>query len=199
MQCTEPCENCGDGKIMENYVLKYTTSPSIYVFYVGANSLSLKFKADLTGSMLNSMLPEDETELAEFREIARRNGDTAYYRPISTCFPYTCLADEAGRFNISCDRDYAGYSAGSSLNDLCSIQFYSAMDFVAGGYSGSDKIEQYSLPLTEFNQGKHYLVSGSKIEFLLPLESEISGKYWFYFTYSDGSEESEHSIMFIAK
>jgi hypothetical protein len=196
-RCAEPCDTCGDGKIMENYVLKYythTNYSNLFVDTPSKDSFDIKFEVHFYGGeLINSILPENEEMLAEFRDIAKYNGDTSYYQPISTCFPYTCLSYEAGQFNISCDMEYAGYPAETSLNELFTIYYYSAEDFVRGGYVTPDinmPIEQYCKPLIEFNAGKYNLVASNHIYLVLNIKPDYPAEYMFTFTYySDSSGE----------
>jgi hypothetical protein len=204
-QCAEECETCGQGKIMKNYILKYYTLfdySNIYIDTPEEDSAGIIFKAYFyNGKLINSLFPENEKMLADFHEIAKNNGDTAYYRPISTCFPYTCLTSKAGRFDIYCDTIYAGYSAGTSLNEFVTICFYSAEDFIRNGYVSSDintPIKQYCMPLTEFNVGNHYLMASNHISFILSIKPDRPALsfYRFVFTYSDNSFEfSDYAFM----
>jgi hypothetical protein len=194
MQCTEPCDTCGDGKIMENYVLKYykhTDYSYLFVDIPVKDSSGIKFQSCFyNGELINSIFPLDDNMLVKFREIAKYNGDTAYYRHISQCFPYTCLAHEIGRFDISCNKEYAGYSAGTSLNDMFTICYYSAEEFIRNGYDVNQDIKastvkQYCKPLTEFNTGTHHLVASNHIYLILNVNPDYSAEYMFTFTYSD--------------
>lgn len=192
-QCAEPCDTCGDGKIMENYVLKYyvhTDYSSLFVDIPVKDSSGISFETYFyNGIQINSIFPENEEMSAKFREIAKNNGDTAYYRPISTCFPYTCLAREIGRFDICCDKEYAGYSAGTSLNKLFTIYYYSAEEFVRNNYyitpDINTPVRQYCKSLTEFNAGKYHLVASNHIYLVLNVKPDYSAEYTFTFTYSD--------------
>jgi hypothetical protein len=179
---------------MENYVVKYygrADYSNLFVDIPTKDSSGIKFEAHFyDGELINSILPENESMLAKFREIAKYNGDTSYYRPISTCFPYTCLPYEAGRFDICCDREYAGHPAGTSLNELFTVYYYSAEEFVRRGYVISDintPVEQYCKPLIEFNAGTHHLVASNHIYLVLNIEPDYSAEYTFTFTYSSDS------------
>jgi hypothetical protein len=182
---------------MENYVLKYYEHAdwsNLYVDTPAKDSSGIKFEAYFYGgNLINSIFPEDENMSAKFREIAKSNGDTAYCRPVSTCFPYTCLSHEAGRFDIYCDKEYAGYPAGTLLNELFTVCYYSAEEFVRSGYVTPDinaPVEQYCKPLTEFNAGKHHLVASNHIYLVLNIEPDCPAEYVFTFTYySDSSGE----------
>jgi hypothetical protein len=196
--CSEQCETCGQGKIMENYVLKYYILfdySNIFIEPPKKDSAGISFETRFYSSeLVNPLFPENEEMVAKFREIAKNNGDTAYYRPISTCFPYTCLPDKAGRFDVYCDREYAGYSAKTSLNELITIRFYSAEDFVRSDYT-SIPVQQYNMPLTEFNAGNYYLVASNYIYFILNEKPDYPSEYEFIFTYSDGSIEISANIF----
>jgi hypothetical protein len=182
---------------MENYVLKYyvfTDFSNIYYIDVQTEESSgIKFEAVFyNGELVNPIFPENEDMYAKFREIAEYNGDTAYYRPVSTCFPYACLPHEAGRFDICCDAEYGGYPAGTSLNEFVTVYFYSAEEFVKSAYAAeyaNAPLKQYSKPLTEFNAGKHALVASSGISFVLNIKPDYPAEYRFTFTYSGSSGE----------
>jgi hypothetical protein len=173
---------------MENYVLKYYTFSeysNIFVNIIEEDSAGICFDLQFyNGEIVNCILPKNEDMLVKFREIAKYNGDTAYYRPISTCFPYTCLSDKTGRFDIYCDREYAGYPAETLLNDLVTIRFYSAEEFVRSDYVNAP-VKQYSMPLTEFNAGNYYLIVSNHISFVLNVKPDYPAEYRFTFTYSD--------------
>jgi hypothetical protein len=186
-QCTEPCDTCGEGKIMENYVLKYYSDySSLFVDIPVIDSAGIKFESYFyNGELINCIFPQNDNMLLKFREIAKYNGDTTFYRPISQCFPYTCLAREIGRFDICCDIEYAGYPAGTSLNELFTIYYYSAEEFVRNGYYTTPDIKQYCKPLIEFNSGKYRLVASNHIYLVLNVKPDYSAQYIFTFTYSD--------------
>jgi hypothetical protein len=192
-QCAEPCDTCGEGKIMENYVLKYyilSDYSSIFITTPEKDSAGVSFEIGFyNNEAISPLLSENEEIHAKFREIARNNGDTAYYRPISTCFPYTCLSDKAGRFDIYCDREYAGYPAETLLNEFVTICFYSVDEFVKSGYISPDTVKQYCMPLTEFNAGNYYLMASNHISFVLKVKPDYPAEYRFIFTYSDSSVE----------
>jgi hypothetical protein len=189
---------------MENYVLKYfnhTDYSYLYVYPPDQYSSNIRFEVRFgDGEIINSIFPENEAMLSKFREIAAYNGDTAYYSPVSTCFPYTCLSREAGRFDICCDKEYAGYPAEVSLNELFTICYYSAEEFVKSGYVTPDinaPIEQYCKPLTEFNAGRHHLVVSDHIYLFLNIPPDYPELYMFTFTYSDSSDKIyQHSAYF---
>jgi hypothetical protein len=191
-QCTEECETCGQGRMMDNYVLKYfvfTDFSSIYISsYTTEDSAGIRYDVVFyNGDLIDCIFPKNENMLAKFHEIAKYNGDTAYCRPISTCFPYTCMSDKAGRFDIYCDTVYAGLPAKTSLNEFCTIYFHSAGEFVKSGYAASEtdpRLKQYCMPLTEFNSGNHYLVASNSISFTLNLKPE-PGWYIMFVSYSD--------------
>jgi hypothetical protein len=197
-RCTEECETCGQGKIMESYVLKY------YILYDYSNIFISTPKEDSAGisfetgfysnELITPLFPEDGDMVAKFREIARNNGDTAYYHPVSTCFPYTCLPDKAGRFDIYCDREYAEYPAETLLNDRITIRFNSAEDFVKSNYTGIP-VRQYCMSLTDFNEGNFRLVASSNISFLLSVRPDYPGEYSFVFTYSDSSVKLSNNVF----
>jgi hypothetical protein len=192
-QCAKECETCGQGKIMENYVLKYYTLydwSSIFITMQEEDSTGVSFEIGFyNNEPITPLLSENEEALAKFREIAKNNGDTAYYRPVSTCFPYTCLANKAGRFDIYCTKEYAGYPAETLLNEFITICFYSVEEFVKNGYVGTDTIQQYCMPLTEFNIGSYHLVTSNHISFGLKLKPDHPAEYRFILTYSDDSVE----------
>jgi hypothetical protein len=184
---------------MENYVLKY------YILYDYSNIFITTTEEDSAGvsfeigfynnEPITPLLSENEETLAKFREIAKNNGDTAYYHPISTCCPYTCLANKIGRFDIYCEREYAGYPAETLLNEFVTICFYSVEEFVKSGYVDTDSVKRYCMPLTEFNAGSYYLVTSNHISFDLKLKPEYPAEYLFILTYSDGFVELREYVL----
>ncbi|MDR0603296.1 MAG: hypothetical protein LBG80_03220 [Bacteroidales bacterium] len=186
---------------MENYVLKYIIPAYIMHLYTPQEDiLGVKFGIGFDGQLINSLIPENDDVLDKFRQIAKRNGDTTYYHPISTCFPLPCLSDGGSRFDVYCDKNYADYPAGASLNDLITIYFYSAMEFVKSNYAtdNSKPVKEYCLPLNEFNSGNHYLLAYDKvITFILNAKPDDMEEYSFRFVYSDISgKEMMHDAIF---
>jgi hypothetical protein len=203
-RCVNECETCGQGKIMENYVLKYDnlSNSYFYIYDPVEDSAGFSFKTEFHGgTIINCLFPDNNEKIkSAFRRIAAHNGDTAFYRPISQCFPFTCLSDKAGRFDIYCDMEYAGYPAETPLNEICTIYFYSAEEFVRSNYVAPDidaPVKQYRMPLNEFNSTEHYLMAATNFYLVLSVKPDNRpAEYLFTLVYSFADKQLTHSIHY---
>jgi hypothetical protein len=205
LQCSKPCEDCGTGRIMENYVLRYIKADSnlsMQAYKVLEDSSEILFKVAFFAPEINPIVPETDDMITEFHRIAAYNGDTVYNRSLATCFPYACFAEGENRFDIYCDKDYNKYSAGVSLNEIFTIHSYNVADFVKNGYVTLDEESPIAaceslIPLTQFNNEKKYLVSSYDIGLFLTVKPTDTIEYKFYFVYSDKSDfVLKDSVMF---
>jgi hypothetical protein len=106
-----------------------------------------------------------QEKVYQFRELAKKNNDTCFNRDGSFG---GCLVDPVESINIVSDSDYDDvHPAGTSLNDIIYIEFRSATEFVASGYTDEKydtKKHPYDLleiePLTQFLEKKRNLVDG---------------------------------------
>ena len=188
LQCSKPCENCGTGRIMENYVIRYINPDSAYMSVRQSyeDSLDILFEINIRGTIINPVFPENDNMLAEFHKIAADNGDTAYNRPLATCFPYVCFANGESHFNIYCDKQYLEYPAGTSLNEIFLMYSMRADLFVKSGYMNTDLIKSRYTPLIQFNEEKPYLLSAThSLGLVLNRKPTDTQEYTFHIVYSD--------------
>ncbi|MDR2467114.1 MAG: hypothetical protein LBD35_06940 [Prevotellaceae bacterium] len=196
---------------MENYVIRYIRPEPDTDFFIFADNISedsVKFYLNFipfTHAIINPIAPADENMRSEFRRIARNNGDTAYNRPIGTCFQHPCFADGESRIDVRCDAECAGYSAGESLSELFFISFFSPEDFVRNGYAATEAtspaspVNPHFMQLSKFNEKKQSMLSARNIELSLKAELEEFKTYTFYFSYSDKSNLVLRDTMQIKK
>lgn len=145
--------------------------------------------------------PEDYVSSAKFKELSKANNDLSFNREGSGFG--VCLYKRTESLHVISDAAYdAAHPAGSLLDDIMTVQFSSAEDYLKSGYRSFNEylgkttkpcVDQAGLviqgpqmieSLTEFNQIKRTLMH---FNFILRLTKapDQTGAYCFTITYAN--------------
>ncbi len=158
---------------------------SLYIYLSPNDSTSTEFTSWNRDKALNDSIVR--VNLEKFRTIAKQNGDTAYYRPIESAGP-DCFARRIDRIEIYCKSNYDQlHPKGAALNDICTIKFGSALEYVKSNYTNDNVLYEKSvvqMALTQFNKEKRRLVA-TQLALKLVTPPQVTGSYIFTVHYYD--------------
>ena len=168
IRCNDDISNEYTYLFVRSYICEYidndlTVSPrgAIYPIYepIGISGWFPHYDVSETGRTVRYLAPEfgsTGSEAERFLEIAERNGDLSYNQKIlcieGTCqSPAICCADNFKAMHVRCLNaawDDA-HPAGTPLDDITVVEYYSYAEFVRNGYrTGASSVQKLLKDLT---------------------------------------------------
>ena len=127
--------------------------------------------------------PEEKRGIVVFDSLARAHHDTEYNRRGEVFC--SCLFVRTDRIDVFSDTDYdASHPAGSSLNDLFTLEYRCADDILRSGYDMQHYDWMFNEPVEEFNRKQPTLVTLS-FNFWPTVMPEKTAKHRFTITYKN--------------